>query len=283
VPLLCVAFAQRLCEAPPLLRVAALLPAALAVAGAAWLTRRGRVARWLGGAAFLWGAAVTPAVAATLSPALRGWLTAGDVRLATSLTAAVAAPIIEETIQAAGLVLLIWCWRDAVRDARDGLLYGAAMGVGFALAENLNYFALAALAGGAAGLTESVYLRAVLGSPIHAVFTAASGAGIGAACAVTGACRRAALVMAGLAAAVVQHAAWNGIGALWLDTAACAPRAAAHCGLAAQLVYWSITAPLLVALFVSPGVLGLLWVARATAPAYANRGGTSCRSNASTI
>jgi hypothetical protein len=101
----------------------------------------------------------------------------------------------------------------------------------------------------------------VIGSPIHAVFTAATGAGVGAACATFGSGRRSRFVLIGLAAAIVQHAAWNGLGARWLDTSACAPHGAA-CALPAQVGYWLIGAPAIVGCFIAPGVLALWWLAQ---------------------
>jgi RsiW-degrading membrane proteinase PrsW (M82 family) len=140
--------------------------------------------------------------------------------------------------------------------------------LGFTMAENLFYFPLAMLSGGAPALLESVYLRGVVGGLIHAIFTATSGAGIGAARAAVGR-RRWAYVAAGLALAVAQHAAWNRFGAPWLDTAACAPGAALHCALDGRVAYWLAAAPAIVALFVCPGALGLWWVGwRTRQPAW---------------
>ncbi|MEO8601671.1 MAG: PrsW family glutamic-type intramembrane protease [bacterium] len=268
--LLFAGFVRLAVETPLLLLVTALLPAALSAALVVRLDRT-RPAAWrLQAGAFLWGAVVAPALAVGLNEALRSWLGSVDPSAAAGLTARVGAPVIEEAAKAAALAVLVLLRRDAVRDARDGLVYGALVGLGFTMAENLYYFALAALAGGAAGLMESIYLRAAVGGLIHAVFTASSGAGIGAACAASGAARRAALVVAGFALAVAQHAAWNSLGAAWLDGAACAPGAVLHCELGGRLFYWLLVAPVIVALFIGPGLAALLWIGRRARPGRAH-------------
>jgi RsiW-degrading membrane proteinase PrsW (M82 family) len=232
-------------DTPVLLLGLALAPAALLAALLVWLDRPRRVPRrfWLG--TFLWGAAVAPVIAALLNGALRDWLGGvTDAAAATAWSARLGAPLIEEAAKAAALAGLVLVWRDAVRDALDGVILGALVGLGFTVAENCYYFALAAL-----------------GGPLHALFTASAGAGLGAARTLRGAARVAA-PLAGLVLAVAQHAAWNAAGATWLDTAACAPGAATACALDGRLRYWAFTAPAIVALFVAPGLLALAWLRR---------------------
>jgi RsiW-degrading membrane proteinase PrsW (M82 family) len=259
--LLLAGFARLVVETPLLLVGTALLPAALLAALVVRLDRRRHAPRRLWVGCFLWGAVVAPVAAVAMNGALRAWLGAlTEPGTAAALTARLGAPFIEEAAKAAALGLLLLVWREEVRDGLDGLLYGALVGLGFTMAENLYYFAMAALAGGAPGLAESIYLRAGLGGLIHAVFTATSGAGLGAARAAHGLARRAGLALAGFALAVAQHAAWNSLGAAWLDSAPCAPGAVAACGLDGRVTFWLLTAPAIVALFVGPGLAALLWV-----------------------
>ncbi|MDX2169391.1 MAG: PrsW family glutamic-type intramembrane protease, partial [Deltaproteobacteria bacterium] len=227
IALLLLAGAARLiADTPALLLVAALLPAlglaALAVRLDAPRDATRRV--WVG--AFLWGAVVAPVIAALVNGALRAWVASwSDAAVATAWTGHLGAPLVEEGAKAAALVGVVLLWRDAVRDGLDGLVVGALVGLGFTVAENCYYFALAAVGGGVDALMESVYLRAALGGPLHAVFTASAGAGIGAGRAAAGAARWWAPLV-GFALAVAQHAAWNALGAGWLDGAPCAPGAA---------------------------------------------------------
>lgn len=216
--------------------------------------------------AFLWGVVVAPAAALLLNEALRRWIgVAAGPAAATRLVGGVAAPAVEEIAKGAGLVILGWGWRRDLRDVVDGIVFGALIGIGFAMAENLYYFGLAALAGGTAGLAESIYLRAGLGGVLHPTFTAATGAGLGWARRAEHGPARALAPWIGLASAIVQHVAWNAGGAGWLDTAACGPAAAA-CGLGGQLRYWLLLAPATVLAFVGPGLAALALLVRRTRP-----------------
>lgn len=276
---LLVAAARLIADTPALLLAAALLPALLLALAVVRLDAHRHAPRrlWIG--AFLWGAAVAPALATLANGALRAWLAqSGDAAAATAWTGRFAAPLVEEAAKAAALVGLALVWRDAVRDALDGLLFGALIGLGFTAAENCYYFALAALGGGADALAESVYLRAALGGPLHAIFTATAGAGIGAARARPPGLRWGPPLL-GFALAVAQHVAWNALGAGWLDGAPCAPGAAA-CALAGRVRFWTLIAPPIVAAFTVPGLLGLAWVRRrclAARAATARAGGRAGR------
>jgi RsiW-degrading membrane proteinase PrsW (M82 family) len=260
--------ARLILDTPALLLAAALLPALLLAFVVVRLDAQRHAQRrlWIG--AFLWGAAVAPALATLVNGALRAWLASwSDGAVATTWTGRLGAPLVEETAKAAALVGLALVWRDDVRDGLDGLLFGALIGLGFTVAENCYYFALAALGGGADALAESVYLRAALGGPLHAIFTATAGAGIGAARARQGAARWWPALL-GFALAVAQHAAWNALGAGWLDGAPCAPGAAA-CEWAGRVRFWIVIAPLIVVGFAAPGLLGLAWMRRRTLAARA--------------
>lgn len=214
--------------------------------------------------AFLWGAAVAPAAALLLNEALRRWVGAvADPAAATRVVGGFAAPAVEEIAKGAGLAILAWAWRRDLRGVVDGVVFGALIGIGFAMAENLYYFGLAALAGGTAGLAESVYLRAGLGGLLHPTFTAATGAGLGWARQAERGPARALAPGIGLASAIAQHVVWNAGGAGWLDTAACGPAAAA-CGLGGQLRYWLLLAPAIVLAFTGPGLAGLALLVRRT-------------------
>lgn len=260
--LLLAGFARLAVDTPWLVFVAALAPAAAAGALVAWLDRRAHPPRRLLLAAFLWGAVVAPAVAVTLNEAIRAWLGGvTDPARAARLTGALAAPAVEEIAKAAALAILVLLRRRDVRGVTDGIVFGALVGVGFTMAENLYYFALAAVAGGGGGLAESIYLRAALGGLLHPTFSAAAGAGLGWARGAPRGWRRRAAPWLGLALAILQHVAWNAAGAPWLDAATCGPGAPA-CGFDERLRYWLLTAPAIVLAFVAPGLTALGLLAR---------------------
>ena len=266
--LLLVGFARLALDTPWQLFLLALLPAALVAFAIAAFDRGAHRPRLLLIGTFLWGAVAAPAVALVLNQAARAGL--GEVAGATDatrFTGALAAPAIEELAKAAALLLLALIWRGALRGPRDGVVFGALIGVGFTMAENLYYFALAALGGGAGALAESAYLRAALGALLHPTFTATAGAGFGWASA-RGGGAGVLVALAGLALAILQHVAWNAAGAPWLYGAACGP-AAPPCGVAGQMQFWFLTAPAIVLLFIIPGVLVLAAARRLEARASA--------------
>lgn len=254
--LLLVGFARLAFDTPWQLFLLALLPAALASAVIVALDRGAHRPRVLLVGTFLWGAVAAPAGALVLNHAVRVWL--GEVTAvgdAARFTSALAAPAIEELAKAAALALLALLWRGELRGPRDGVVFGALIGIGFTMAENLYYFALAALGGGAGGLAESVYLRAALGALLHPTFTATAGAALGWA-RVRGGVAGLLAAGGGLLLAIVQHVAWNAVGAPWLYSAACGP-AEPTCSIAGQVQFWFLTAPAIVLLFIGPGLMAL--------------------------
>ncbi len=209
-----------------------------------------RAARW---AAFVWGAAVATFLASRtndlLLASMPGLVGAERARW---LTPALLAPLVEETAKATGLVLLVMAGR--LHDLRQGLVYGALLGLGFTMTENLGYLTIAVLQGGDAGLARSVYTRAVLAGVNHAVFTATLGAAVG------WARQRgsAAIVLAGFALAVAQHALWNVLASHAISDTLCnAPRPDAPCALAPDALGLWVVIPLVVAAALGPGLAGL--------------------------
>lgn len=148
---------------------------------------------------------------------------------------ALTAPPVEES--AKGIALLIafsisrWASRHfgslEFEGVTDGIVYGAAVGVGFALAEDLIYFirfyncpAGSCTDAEALGHGLGVFVDRVgffgLGTLGHPLYTAAFGAGLGAATWARSRRWRLLLPAVGFAAAVMMHATWNGFSDLVL-------------------------------------------------------------------
>lgn len=139
--------------------------------------------------------------------------------------AAIAAPIVEELAKGLALVVAFLVANRASRrfgtlefqGLTDGVIYGAAVGLGFAFTENIIYFFNFALQSGsfASGI-EVFLLRAdftglnVLG---HALYTGLFGAGIGVATWKRG-FGRVGWPLLGLVGAMGMHAIWNGLATL---------------------------------------------------------------------
>ncbi|MCW5889761.1 MAG: PrsW family intramembrane metalloprotease [bacterium] len=189
----------------------------------------------------------------------RGALGAGRVPI-------LVGPLVEETAKGLVLALVVALRREAFDGPRAGLVWGALVGLGFTWHENLQYLALAALQGGWPGLEQGIAVRGLVGGPVHAVFAAATGVGLGwALAAPAGSVARIAVGAVGIAAAVGQHVAWNAVGSVLVMQALCGPGFPAL-GCARPPRRWPPPAVLLVTLaFTAPGA-GLAWLASRRGP-----------------
>lgn len=171
----------------------------------------------------LWGSFIATAFAGQLNTLVQRSLP-GDI--ATVFGSTIAAPLVEEFLKGLGLLLAFfasaWAFKRlgflGLDGVTDGLVYGAAVGLGFALWENLQYLFLYADRNGVSFGMKVFLVRsdfAGLGSLGHAVYTGCFGAGLGLA---TWSSRRIARVgfpLIGLAAGMLLHAVHNGyVGAM---------------------------------------------------------------------
>ncbi len=131
--------------------------------------------------ALLWGGVVALAFAALVNTwaldFLQHMLPAVRVD---AWAAAVVAPIDEELYKGAGLVMIYLMARAEFDSVMDGLVYGAMIGLGFQVVENVQYFMVAA--GDAGGQTGPVvtmfFLRVILsGLYSHMLFSGLMGFG----------------------------------------------------------------------------------------------------------
>jgi RsiW-degrading membrane proteinase PrsW (M82 family) len=129
--------------------------------------------------ALLWGA-----VAATLLSAVANttWgaviARLGGPDFAANWSAALTAPFIEETMKAVGVVLIYLIARRELNDLMDGFVYGAMVGLGFAVVEDVYYF-VAQFEGGVGGVLVGFFVRVVAaGLYGHVLYTGLAGIGI---------------------------------------------------------------------------------------------------------
>ena len=190
--------------------LAAVIPTAIWASLVWWCDRYEREPIPLLVASFVWGA--LPAVLlALLFEALFGapgdGLGQGLVREVISASAV--APFVEELAKGGALLLILLFWHGEFDDVLDGILYGAMIGFGFAMTENLLYFMSALLAGGWGGWGAVVFLRGGVFGLNHAFFTAFTGAGLGYARMAHGRWGRYGGPLLGLTGAIVAHAVHN--------------------------------------------------------------------------
>lgn len=125
--------------------------------------------------------------------------------------AVIQAPVVEEIAKGLGVFLIFVIGRRAFDGPVDGVVYGALIGAGFAFTENIQYFGISLLTGGASDLTLTFILRGLVSPFAHAMFTALTGFAIGLAArrgATAGQALRSGIL--GLIGAIALHAYWNG-------------------------------------------------------------------------
>jgi protease PrsW len=162
--------------------------------------------------AFAWGALAATALALDAA----GWdqlvarVFGQDV--AARWGPALTAPVIEELLTGAGVVLICLIGRDEIDDVMDGFVYGALCGLGFAVVEDVLYF-MAAFGGSPGGVLEGFYVRVVAsGLYGHVLYTGLTGMGIGYLVSRredVPTKKRVAVAVALFMAAVLGHAIWN--------------------------------------------------------------------------
>lgn len=91
------------------------------------------------------------------------------------LAAVVIAPIVEELAKALGLGVV----RKEIDEVEDGIVYGAALGLGFAATENFVYAVAALAEGGFASALATVIVRVFSSMMLHAAASAIIGFGYG--------------------------------------------------------------------------------------------------------
>jgi RsiW-degrading membrane proteinase PrsW (M82 family) len=136
---------------------------------------------------------------------------------ALDVSTAYSAGIWEEIAKGVAVLLLYLVMRDEFDDVVDGIVYGAAVGLGFNFMESVTYMThiYAVYAGQGSGAATFAaasqwYSRQVLGLFFgHATYTALVGAGIGVARQLPRLGQRVLCIAAGFLAAIAAHFAWD--------------------------------------------------------------------------
>jgi protease PrsW len=201
----------------PAAALLALVPLVGVLLGVRWVDRWEREPWPALAVAFGWGASVSVLVALLLNTGAVLTLVAlgSSAPAAEVWGATVVAPVVEEGIKGAGVLVLFLAWRRSFDGPVDGVVYAATVAAGFAFVENILYFGRAmteaAASGEGTGAVATIFaMRAVMSPFAHVLFTACTGLALG--IAARSAARRLWLVTfpVGLLVAMVLHGLWNG-------------------------------------------------------------------------
>ena len=160
--------------------------------GILWfLDRRERESPWLFAAALMWGALIATALALPFNMAVHrlveSWVSMNPTvqqalgpQAVTLIAAPISAPIFEEVAKALGVLALWWLLRSEFDNMRDGLVYGALIGLGFTWLEAALYVAHGYAEHGIAPYGLQLGLRyGSFGLGSHAMYTGIFGALLG--------------------------------------------------------------------------------------------------------
>jgi RsiW-degrading membrane proteinase PrsW (M82 family) len=159
--------------------IAAAIPTLLYIAIIYWADRYEKEPLWLLASAFLWGALPSIIIAFLFNTVLSipFYLVAGE-STGDILAASLIAPPVEETLKGMALVAILLFWRHEIDSPLDGIIYGAAVGMGFAMVENVYYFVNIYNEAGIEAWGMNILLRAVVFGLNHALFSSVTGLGI---------------------------------------------------------------------------------------------------------
>jgi RsiW-degrading membrane proteinase PrsW (M82 family) len=187
----------------------AAIPVPFYVAFALWIDRFEPEPSWLLGLAFVWGAAIAVFFSLLFNVVNEGIFTAlAGAASASTLTAVISAPFVEELTKGAALLLLFLWKRDEFDNVTDGIVYATMVGLGFAMTENVQYYgrAVAQPDGGAAAV---FFLRGIMGPFAHPLFTSMTGIGFGASRETDKRWVKWLAPVCGIGMAMLLHALWN--------------------------------------------------------------------------
>ncbi|MBK8900360.1 MAG: PrsW family intramembrane metalloprotease [Anaerolineaceae bacterium] len=159
--------------------LAAIVPTMLYVGIIYWVDRYEKEPWWLLTAAFLWGAVPGILIAFFFNTLLSAplLLILGD-ELGMAVAPSLIGPPVEESVKGLALVAIFIFWRSEIDSPLDGIIYGAIVGMGFAMVENVFYFVETYSQGGIEAWGANVVLRAVVFGLNHALFSSFTGLGI---------------------------------------------------------------------------------------------------------
>ena len=186
--------------------LAAIVPTMLYVGIIYWVDRYEKEPWWLLAAAFLWGAIPGILIAFLFNTllSLPLFFLLGSELGEAAAPSLIGSPV-EETVKGVALVAIFIFWRSEIDSPLDGIIYGAIVGMGFAMVENVFYFVETFNQGGTEAWGVNIVLRAIIFGLNHALFSSFAGLGIAIARLSTNTAVKIILPILGWATAVFLH------------------------------------------------------------------------------
>lgn len=173
-----------------------------------WMDRYEREPFWLTLLVFLWGGIGGTSLGCCVnSISIVGAMLLGGETVGTIVGTTAVAPVVEEISK--GLVFLPLIAMHRLDNETDGLIYGAATGLGFAAVENA-FYAWQFAGEGTVAVVLVMFLRTFATALVHCVSSGILGMAIGYAMHRSGSARWILWPAVGLALAVANHVIWNG-------------------------------------------------------------------------
>lgn len=157
---------------------AAVIPTLLYVTLIYWADRYEKEPGWLLAATFFWGAVPSILLALLFNLAGAFPFYAFGPALGDAAGSILIAPPVEETVKALALLAIFRLHRHEIDSLLDGIIYGAMVGMGFAMVENFVYFVNVYTRSGVEAWQLNILLRAIVFGLNHALFTAIAGLGL---------------------------------------------------------------------------------------------------------
>jgi RsiW-degrading membrane proteinase PrsW (M82 family) len=199
----------------------ALAPVPIYIALVLWIDRFEAEPPWLLAMAFIYGACVSVFFAG-VGNEINGVVAQGIVTsvfagaseqtqrfLVDFATGCLSAPFTEETSKGIGLVIVFFLLRKEFNGIVDGVIYATMIALGFAMTEDIEYYARSLQGGGFASMGLTFVLRGVLAPYAHPLFTSMTGIGLGWAAQSRHLLVRVAAPLGGYFLAMLLHATWN--------------------------------------------------------------------------
>ena len=192
-----------------------------------YLDRRERESPWIFFGALLWGMLVATGLALFLNgegallifnfftrSGLASEVPSQDAgrALVQYLTAVLVGPPVEEIVKGLALILLIWLLRGEFNNMRDGIIYGALVGLGFNMMETAFYITNYYVQTGTPPYAAQLLARFVFfGVNGHLLFTSLTGAGFGLARQLAHPAMKVLAAVGGLLLAILAHMTHNAL------------------------------------------------------------------------